>query len=70
MEMHVITPRDAAIAAKTYGTVVYWAVEKGYLEARREGNRIYILRESFERWRKRLEQKRRIRAEEMESVKR
>lgn len=68
MNVEVITPRDAAIAAKTYATVVYWAVDKGYLEARRENGRIFILRSSFEKWRKRLEDKRRMREEEQELV--
>ena len=65
----VIRPRQAAIEAQAYETTVYWAISKGYLRVRREGGRVFILRDSFDAWRKRLEDKRRIRAEEQELVK-
>ena len=62
----LIRPRQAAIEANAYDATVYWAISRGYLQVRREGGRTFILRDSFERWRKRLEDRRRIRAEEQE----
>lgn len=68
-QAEVIRPRQAAIEAGAYEATVYWAISKGYLQVRRERGRVFILRDSFEAWRKRLEDRRRIRAEELELIK-
>jgi hypothetical protein len=68
LEARVIRPRDAAKEADTYDARIYWAISRGYLKVRREGGRTFILRDSFERWRRRLEDRRRIRSEELELV--
>jgi hypothetical protein len=66
-QVEVIRPRQAAIEANAYETTVYWAIAKGYLQVRRERGRVFILRDSFEAWRKRLEAKRKLRQEEVEA---
>jgi hypothetical protein len=68
-EPKVIRPREAAKEADTYDARIYWAISKGYLQVRREGGRVFILRDSFEEWCRRLRDKRRIRLEEQELVK-
>jgi hypothetical protein len=62
----ILEAKQAAIEAKAATQQVYLAVRVGTLQAKREGNRVFIDRKSFEKWRKRLEAKRKIRREEVE----
>jgi hypothetical protein len=64
---NTIEVKQAAILANAHAAQVYLAIRCGVLESTREGSRVFIVRESFERWRKRLEMKRKIRAEERQN---
>jgi len=65
MSKEVIVPKEAAIEADTHGAVIYNAVYDGKLRFRRAGGRIYIFRDSFEAWKRRLHERRKIRQEEL-----
>lgn len=65
----VMEAKQAAIEAKAATQQVYLAIRVGTLRATRKGGRVFVHRDSFEKWRKRLEDKRRIRAEEEELLK-
>lgn len=58
--------KTASIEANAIAQQVYLAVRLGVLESKRKGNRVFIVRDSFERWRKRLETRRALRAEEQQ----
>jgi hypothetical protein len=59
----VLEVKQAAILANAHQSQVYLAMRCGVLESKRKGNRVFIVRGSFEKWRKRLETRRALRAE-------
>ena len=61
--------RQAAEEARVLSAYVYRSIGHGVLEVRREGRRVFIPRQSFERWKARLDTRRKIRSEEQVLVK-
>jgi len=64
MAKEVLAPKDAAIEANAHQNFVYSAIQTGKMRARRERGRIYIFRDSFEAWKQRLNERRKLREEE------
>jgi len=62
--MQLLNVREAAEQAQVLSAYVYRAINHGVLEVHREGRRIFIRRQSFERWKSRLDTRRKIRDEE------
>ena len=64
--MQMLGVREAAEEARVFSAYIYWAINQGVLEARRDGRRVFIPRQSFDRWKARLDIRRKIRDEEKE----
>ena len=64
MVNEVLAPKDAAIEANAHQNFVYSAIHNGKMRTRRERGRIYIFRDSFEAWKQRLNERRKMREEE------
>lgn len=64
----VLEPKKAAIEAEVHTQQVYQAIRNKLLTVERSGGRVYITRESFERWKRNLEVRRRMRMEEQQLV--
>ena len=60
----LIEPKRAAIAAAVHTQQVYDAIANNLLHVERKGRRVFIWRKSFERWRKNLMLRRRMRGQE------
>lgn len=60
----LIEPKNAAIAAHVFTQQVYEAIANNLLQVERKDRRVYILRKSFDQWRKNLRLRRRMRTEE------
>lgn len=60
----LIEPKNAAIAANVFTQQVYEAIANNLLQVERKNRRVYIVRKSFDRWRKNLRLRRRMRTEE------
>lgn len=59
--------KQAARLADAGQNQVYAAIYRGALKVERKDGKILICRDSFEQWRKRLETRRALRAEEQQS---
>jgi glutamate 5-kinase len=59
--------KQAAREADAGQNQVYAAIYRGVLKTERKDGRILICRESFEKWRKRLETRRALRSEEQQT---
>jgi Helix-turn-helix domain len=66
---NALDAKEAARLADAGQNQVYAAIYRGVLKTERKEGRVLILRDSFERWRRRLETRRALRAEEQELVK-
>ncbi len=66
--MQFLGVREAAEEARVFSAYIYWAINQGVLEAHREGRRVFIPRQSFDRWKSRLDTRRKIRDEERKLV--
>lgn len=64
----VVEPKKAAIEAEVHTQQIYQAIGNKLLTVERRGGRVYISRESFERWKRNLEARRRMRVEERQLV--
>ena len=62
---NVLDAKQAAREADAAQNQIYNAIYSGVLKTERKDGRILIYRESFEKWRKRLETRRALRAEEI-----
>lgn len=64
----VLEPKRAAIEAEVHTQQIYQAIANKLLTVERRGGRVYITRKSFERWKRNLEARRRMRTEEQQLV--
>ena len=60
----VLEPKQAAIEAGVFTQQVYQAISDKLLAVQRRGGRVFIKRESFERWKANLQARRRMRIRE------
>lgn len=60
----ILEPKQAAIEAGVFAQQIYEAIKNKLLVVERHGGRVFIRRESFERWKGNLEARRRMRIEE------
>jgi hypothetical protein len=63
----VLGPKQAAIEAVVFTQQVYQAITNKLLAVERRGGRVFIRRESFERWKTNLQTRRRMRIEEQQA---
>ena len=66
--MQFLGVREAAEEANVFSAYIYWAINQGVLETRREGRRVFIPRQSFDKWKARLDTRRKIREEEKKLI--
>lgn len=64
----LITTKQAAFEAGVHGAQIFAAINKGFLRVRRSKGRTLVTRESFDNYKRRLETKRALRAEEQAEV--
>ena len=64
MKAKVLEPKQAAFEAGVFTQQVYAAIANKLLAVERRGGRVFIRRKSFERWKRNLEVRRRMRIEE------
>jgi hypothetical protein len=63
----VLGTKQAAIEAGVFTQQVYQAIAHKLLDVERRGGRVFIRRESFERWKANLQTRRRMRIEEQQA---
>jgi len=63
----VLEPKMAAIEAEVFTQQVYEAIANKLLAVERRGERVFIRRKSFERWKANLEARRRMRIENQQA---
>ncbi len=63
----LLEPKLAAIEAGVFTQQVYQAIANKLLAVERRGGRVFIRRESFDRWKANLETRRRMRLEEQQA---
>ena len=66
-KVEVLEPKRAAIEAETHTQQIYEAIGKKLLAVERRRGRVYITRQSFERWKSNLQARRRMRIEERQA---
>jgi hypothetical protein len=59
-----IRPKEAAIEARTHSQQIYEAIRNRRLRTRRHAGKLFIERDSFQRWKVALETRRRLLTEE------
>ncbi len=62
----LVEPKRAAIEAQVHTQQVYLAIANKLMAVQRRGGRVYIVRGSFELWRRNLERRRCMRSAERE----
>jgi hypothetical protein len=63
----VLEPKLAAFEAEVFTQQVYRAIANKLLAVERRGERVFIRRKSFERWKANLETRRRMRIENQQA---
>ena len=63
----MLEPKQAAIEADVFTQQVYQAIANKLLAVERRGGRVFIRRESFDRWKANLQARRRMRIEEKQT---
>ena len=63
----LLQPKQVAIEAGVFTQQVYQAIAKKLLAVERRQGRVFIRRDSFERWKSNLQARRRMRVEEKQA---
>jgi len=63
-QKELLEPKHAAIEAGVFTQQVYQAISNKLIAVERHGGRVFIRRESFERWKTNLQARRQMRIEE------